>query len=159
MGRARVCAAQLAGHNAPHIGTWTALAMGTMPLLAALLPMWTAATALPYDFTSFEQQWPRWVELFASGTGAGEFSWLPTQSRKLGQGTSLYGTTDLVYASFAVGQLAALTDAERDGWAKVINKFQNKTTGWFVTTLACHSVNPYHCVLTLRHFHGQVRPI
>jgi len=36
-----------------------------------------------------------------------------------------------VYATFAVGQLGNLSQADRAAWADVINSFQNKSTGWF----------------------------
>ena len=92
----------------------------------------TTPPAPPYDFTFFEETlWPQWVARFKSGTGVGEFSWLPSAARTKGEGTSIYGTTDLVYATFAVGQLGNLSQADRVAWADVINSFQNKSTGWF----------------------------
>jgi hypothetical protein len=92
-----------------------------------------ASSGAPYDFTHFEEVlWPQWVSTFKSGAGAGDYSWLPNQSRVAGEGTSIYGTTDLVYASFAVGRLNDLTPSELAEWGATINSFQNKTTGWYV---------------------------
>ena len=50
----------------------------------------------PYDFTFFEETlWPQWVARFKSGPGVGDYSWLQASQRTNGEGTSIYGTTDL----------------------------------------------------------------
>ena len=106
-----------------------------MLLLALnLLVTLVTTTSAPYDLTHFEKElWPNWVGLFLTNDSrTGAYSWLPRSMRKPGQdGPSLYGTTDMVYASFAVGTLQQLSLNQRAEWAAIINSFQNRSTGWY----------------------------
>ena len=103
-------------------------------ILSALLSVAgaIAASAGPFDFTHFETElMPAWIASMKSGNGGiGEYSWLPSRLRKAGEGTSIYGSTDMVYAFYATGLLDTLSVAEKSMWAQTINAFQNRSTGW-----------------------------
>ena len=76
------------------------------------------STGAAFDFTHFETTlMPQWIASMNSGDGDGEYSWLPSRLRTNGENTSIYGTTDMVYAFFATGLLDALTLAEKKRWA------------------------------------------
>ena len=69
-----------------------------MAVLLVLVSVLTYASCAPVDLTSFEDNiFPQWLALFRTSDAPGQFSWLPKGARNASQGTSLYGTTDLVY--------------------------------------------------------------
>ena len=98
---------------------------------------------LTFNFFEFEDKvFPQWRELFRVGDAeAGEFSLLPTRKENR---TSFYGTTDMVYALHAAGQLDQLSADVRLRWSQTINRFQNLTTGWYdlAPWEAMHCANP-----------------
>lgn len=96
--------------------------------------------SMVFDFTRFEDDlFPAWQGLFRVGPAPGEFSLLPDKNV-----TSFYGTTDMVYALHAVGQLDAVSCAERVQWAATINEFQNASSGWIrlMSWEQMHTANP-----------------
>ena len=83
------------------------------------------------DFRLFQEElYPAWEKKFAVG-GTGEFGYLP------GSHTCSYGTTDTLISRFTMGDLS-LTEAEKDAWAAVINRFQ-QTDGWYGKSHTRHS--------------------
>lgn len=97
--------------------------------------------AASFDFTHFEDVlFPQWQALFLSGDAeAGEYSFLP------GNETSLYGVTDMIYSLHAAGQLARVPKATRLRWADTINRFQNRSTGFYEVQQfeqKVHTANP-----------------
>ena len=72
--------------------------MANYLILTFMVSVLTGVSCVPVDLTSFEDNiFPQWLELFRTSDAAGHFSWLPKGLRNASQGTSLYGTTDLVY--------------------------------------------------------------
>jgi hypothetical protein len=85
-----------------------------------------------YDFSKFQiELYPEWEARFAAGAGVGEFGYLP------GATTCSYGTTDMLISRFTMGDLF-LSEAEKDEWAAVINRFQRKD-GWYAKSHTSHS--------------------
>lgn len=85
-----------------------------------------------FDFTFFEDElFAAWQALFLAGDPSlGEYSLKPVSNAAYNR-TSLYGTTDMVYARHATGQLDGMSSQERRQWAATINSFQNRTSGWY----------------------------
>lgn len=72
-----------------------------------------------------------WMAQFKAGPGVGDYSYTP------GGPTSLYGTTDMVYARYLTGHWD-LTEADKDAWAATINQFQDPETGWYHKSHTLH---------------------
>lgn len=98
-----------------------------------------------FDFTFFEDElFGAWQARFLVGDAAvGEYSLKPVSNPAYNR-TSLYGTTDMVYARHATGQLDGMSSQERRQWAETINSFQNRTTGWYELQAfeSMHCANP-----------------
>jgi hypothetical protein len=105
---------------------------------------WRSAT---FDFTSFEDTlFDEWALRFRTRQGPGQFSLLPVADAAHNQ-TSLYGSTDMVYAHHAMGRLTDFSRAERAEWAEAIHSFQEQNgSGWFVLQPweKLHVANPPH---------------
>ena len=86
-----------------------------------------SASATPFDFRKFETQiFPRWLERFRTGDGPGNYT------IQRGHPTCIYGTTDVLYYKYILGQVDTLSEAEKDEWAALINSFQDASSGQFI---------------------------
>ncbi len=78
-----------------------------------------------FDFTPFQDEiFPQWSARFRSGEAVGEYSYT-----KRGP-TSLYGTTDILFCRYIMGE-SDFSEREKDQWAATINRFQRSGSGWY----------------------------
>ncbi|MFH1538973.1 MAG: hypothetical protein ABIH66_08425 [bacterium] len=87
----------------------------------------------PHNIDSFIARVPGWVERLKTGGRPGAYSYLPGKKRP-----DLYGSTDVFYLLYTLDMLD-LNDKQRESWAEIIRKFQNKKSGWFIDYSTTHS--------------------
>ena len=85
-----------------------------------------------FDFRYFQEKlYPRWERQFISGSEPGAFSY------KIGGPTSCYGSTDMLISRYIINDLD-LTEAEKNSWGEVINRFHDPATGWYKKSYTMH---------------------
>jgi hypothetical protein len=82
-----------------------------------------------FDFRIFEEElFPQWEETFRRvAHGAGNYAFYPSSLEG-----SMYGSADVAYTFYALGQLQRLNDSTKEQWVTTLQNFQEESNDhWF----------------------------